>query len=136
MVIILYYGIYSRNSPLDLQRHAVRYDHNFFTSAQRRRLVFLPIYQLPRSKNGRQVAHSPNVRRIRTDVLVLTVPSQPEERPAKGNSAGGKFSLGSIKESARHTILLDSVPPDLAILQFLNCDMRIDRSARFPTTIG
>ena len=51
-------------------------------------------------------------------MLALTLPSQPEHPGKKENSRRRNISLRLTKERAQHTILLDSVPPDLAILRF------------------
>jgi len=76
---------------------------------------------------------NPKVRRIRPNCRCSLSLRNQKSAPPKEIPAGGTFCLGLIKESAQHTILLDSVPPDLAIS---NVDMQIDRSARFPTRMG
>jgi hypothetical protein len=66
-------------------------------------------------------------------VLALTLLSQPEERPRKkGKFQPAEHFPGSTKESAQHTILLDSVPPDLAILRFqtLICGSIVQQDSR------
>jgi hypothetical protein len=67
-----------------------------------------------------------------TDVLALTLPSQSEERSRKKGKSPAEHFLGSTRESAQHTILLDSALPNLAKLRFqtLICGSIVQHDSR------